>query len=329
MATKEINLKFNTVEAKFYAQEVLASAKYTAPNSAVAYAGLNVLPNPISEVLITASQLVASRIPGLYTRVTDKTSILDFINTQSGFGISITSSGVVIVTTQKQIEAVQFSNNSTNTVINFDTSNVLYSTLITQSLPSKSTSTFLNSSVAGLNSVISKNSGVPFDSFASILSAIASFDRERELLSNIFPYTQITFNNSTIYTSQILSDSVINFTNLITLSTDLVNVISSINKNSNTLLNTSVLSSVSTTNLTPNFGYLSNVVSLSQNNLLIGVVNTDAATSVSTLFASVEYFSSFTSGISTLEDIFAVKHDYFDDPTYTLDLTYVGSVFYL
>lgn len=244
MATKEINLKFNTVEAKFYAQEVLASAKY---------AGLNVLPNPISEVLITASQLVAGSIPGLYTRVTDKTSILDFINT--GFGRSITSSGAVIVTTQKQIGAAQFSNNSTNTVINFDTSNVLYSTLITQSLPSKSTSTFLNSSVAGLNSVISKNSGVPFGSFASILSTIASFDRERELLSNIFPYTQITFNNSTIYT--------------------------------------------------------------------------DAATSVSTLFASVSYFSSFTSGISTLEDIFAVKHDYFDDPTYTLDLTYVGSVFYL
>lgn len=254
MATKEINLKFNTVEAKFYAQEVLASTKYTAPNSTVAYAGLNVLPNPISEVLITAPQLVASMIPGLYTRVTDKTSILDFINTQSGFGISITSSGTIVITIQKQIGSTQLSSNSTNTVINFDTSNVLYSTLITQSLPSKSTSTFLNNSVAGLNSVISKNSGVPFDSFASILS---------------------------------------------------------------------------TTNLAPNFGYLSNVVSISQNNLLIGVVNTDAATSVSTLFASVEYFSSFTSGISTLEDIFAVKHDYFDDPTYTLDLTYVGSVFYL
>lgn len=55
----------------------------------------------------------------------------------------------------------------------------------------------------------------------------------------------------------------------------------------------------------------------------------DITNTVSTTLTEASIFRTVSSYTELYESIFAIKHDYFDDPTYTLDLTYVGSVFYL
>lgn len=60
------------------------------------------------------------------------------------------------------------------------------------------------------------------------------------------------------------------------------------------------------------------------NTKLLDITNT-----VSTTLTEANIFRTVSSYTELVESIFAIKHNYFDDPTYMLDSTYVGSVYYL
>lgn len=409
MATKEINLIFNNAEARINYQELVAFSKYTPVSASINY-------NPIvtdnslilTNLIVNAPKVTNAFIPGQYSRAISNVKIYDFINTQSGFGVSFTSNGLFIDFVIKDTSSFYYSTTSNQSFISslifnktFDVSSIVSNSIIDVGLDI----TVDTDSILTVN-VPYKLINIDYSSNVNLSSYITNFDRSRLLDSYILVLdTEITktinnaiistnISNSEIFknTDTLLATTVINpqtqliFSNSAILNStssttssifsvdwlsELLETFSSSSEITSTFINkqdTSVIISNSLFDYTAarastfissstisdllfidasiylnvsNIISSSNIISFDRGkeidssafifsltyNLTNKSIEVDTTISNSLFTYTAARAAILASNIIVLDSAFAVQHDYFADPTYTLDLTYVGSVF--